>query len=157
VAGDAVFESDNWNGHITASALVVNPSMSSALFIKSRKYLKYLLPGGHIELGESTLCTAQRELKEETGLDDVSKLHLGEKSTIWLPIEINTHQISGNNAKCRPRHTHHDFVHLFQAGKFWHEVAKESLEASEIEWRPIASLQENYRRSYDRLLQISER
>ncbi len=40
------------------------------LLTKSHKWNgKYVIPGGHIELGESTIDAAQREIREETNLE----------------------------------------------------------------------------------------
>jgi nucleoside triphosphatase len=40
------------------------------LLLKSHKWFdKYVVPGGHVELGESLEAAAIREAKEETGLD----------------------------------------------------------------------------------------
>lgn len=53
----------------TVGALIFNPE-GKLLLIKSRKWLgKYVVPGGHIELGERLEDAVRREIKEETGLD----------------------------------------------------------------------------------------
>lgn len=53
----------------TVGALIFNPK-KKILLIKSHKWEgKYMIPGGHIELGEKIEDTLKREIKEETGLD----------------------------------------------------------------------------------------
>lgn len=53
----------------TAGALIFNPE-GKVLLIKSHKWgNKYVIPGGHIELGETIEEALRREIKEETGLD----------------------------------------------------------------------------------------
>lgn len=53
----------------TCGALIFNPE-GKTLLIKSHKWKnKYVIPGGHIELGESIEVALKREIKEETGLD----------------------------------------------------------------------------------------
>lgn len=53
----------------TVGALVFNPE-GKVLLLKSRKWRdNYVIPGGHIELGETMEGALQREVKEETGLD----------------------------------------------------------------------------------------
>lgn len=52
----------------TVGALVFNPE-GKLLLIKSHKWKdKYVIPGGHIELGETIEEALKREVKEETGL-----------------------------------------------------------------------------------------
>jgi len=50
-------------------ALILNPE-GKILLIRSHKWRdKYVIPGGHIEVGEKIEEALQREIKEETGLD----------------------------------------------------------------------------------------
>lgn len=53
----------------TVGALISNPE-GKFLLLKSHKWLgKYVIPGGHIELGETMEQALIREIKEETNLD----------------------------------------------------------------------------------------
>jgi len=53
----------------TVRILIFNPR-SELLLTKSHKWRgKYVIPGGHIELGESVVKTARREIREETNLE----------------------------------------------------------------------------------------
>ena len=53
----------------TVGALIFNPE-GKFLLLKSHKWLgKYVIPGGHIELGETMEQALKREIKEETNLD----------------------------------------------------------------------------------------
>ncbi|MBW2963870.1 NUDIX domain-containing protein [Candidatus Woesearchaeota archaeon] len=53
----------------TCGAMVFNPK-GELLLVKSHKWKDmYVIPGGHIELGERMKDTVKREIKEETGLD----------------------------------------------------------------------------------------
>jgi len=53
----------------TVGALIFN-SRDELLLLKSHKWRdKYVVPGGHIELGERTEIALIREVKEETNLD----------------------------------------------------------------------------------------
>jgi nucleoside triphosphatase len=53
----------------TVGTLVFNPK-GEVLLVKSHKWRdKYVIPGGHIELGENMEEALKREIKEETGLD----------------------------------------------------------------------------------------
>ena len=53
----------------TVGALIFN-SESKLLLVKSHKWQdKYVIPGGHVELGETLLAALRREIREETGLE----------------------------------------------------------------------------------------
>ncbi|RLE45477.1 ADP-ribose pyrophosphatase [Candidatus Woesearchaeota archaeon] len=53
----------------TAGALIFNPE-GKIFLMKSHKWKnKYVIPGGHVELGEKIEKALKREIKEETGLD----------------------------------------------------------------------------------------
>ena len=53
----------------TVGVFIFNPS-GELLLLKSHKWPdRYVVPGGHVELGERLEETAVREAKEETGLD----------------------------------------------------------------------------------------
>ena len=53
----------------TVGALIVNKE-GKILLAKSHKWFdKYTLPGGHIEVGETTIEAVKREVKEEVGLN----------------------------------------------------------------------------------------
>ncbi|NOY99378.1 MAG: NUDIX domain-containing protein [Chloroflexi bacterium] len=55
--------------HPTVGALIFEPE-GKMLLVKSHKWRgKYVVPGGHIEVGERMTETLLREVKEETGLD----------------------------------------------------------------------------------------
>jgi len=53
----------------TAGALIFNPE-GKLFLMKSHKWKnKYVIPGGHVELGETIEEALKREVKEETGMD----------------------------------------------------------------------------------------
>ena len=55
--------------HPTVGALIFNPE-GKMLLVRSHKFHdKYVVPGGHIEVGERMTDALIREAKEETGLD----------------------------------------------------------------------------------------
>ena len=53
----------------TVGALILNPK-DEILLMRSHKWRdKYVIPGGHIELGERMEDALRREIREETGLE----------------------------------------------------------------------------------------
>ena len=53
----------------TCGALILNPKGEIFLMKSHKWHGKYVIPGGHIELGEKMENALKREIKEETGLD----------------------------------------------------------------------------------------
>ncbi|HIE24480.1 MAG TPA: NUDIX domain-containing protein [Anaerolineales bacterium] len=55
--------------HPTVGALIFNPEGKMLLVRTHKFHNKYVVPGGHIEVGEKMTDALIREAKEETGLD----------------------------------------------------------------------------------------
>ncbi len=53
----------------TVGALIFNPRGQLFLMRSHKWHGQYVIPGGHIELGESMIDALKREVKEETNLD----------------------------------------------------------------------------------------
>jgi len=87
--------------------------VSKVIIIKNNKILllqntngKYELPGGHIEVGESAIDGAKREVKEETGLDVINlKKITSNNSRVLYKGKINT-----NNVTISDEHKGYKFV-----------------------------------------------
>lgn len=72
---DDVLTRNNEFGHFTASSWVVNKEKTKVLMIYHNIYKSWAWTGGHAD-GESNLLeTAIRELKEETGVENVKLLN----------------------------------------------------------------------------------
>src|SRR5579883_3306238 len=76
-------------GHLTASALVIEPSYQSVLLIYHKSLKRWLQPGGHLEPNEPPAAAAQRELKEEVGPIE-AKMHTWHCANP-IPFDIDSH------------------------------------------------------------------
>ncbi|WAZ24003.1 NUDIX hydrolase [Streptomyces cinnabarinus] len=72
-------------GHLTASALVIDPSRGQVLLTLHRKLRMWLQMGGHCEPVDETLAAAAlREGTEESGIEDLTLLPGG-------PVRLDRH------------------------------------------------------------------
>lgn len=74
--------------HLTASAVVLDPSGAAALLVLHRKAGLWVQPGGHLEPGDTTVVgAALREASEESGLSP-GDLHL---ALDGRPLDLSRH------------------------------------------------------------------
>lgn len=103
----------NFFGHITASAILSDKSLTKILLIHHKFLDRFLQPGGHIEEIDQTIRgAAERELREETGIENCIYLPIDAESA-ELPMDIDVHEIPANAKKNEPKHLHFDFRYLF--------------------------------------------
>jgi 8-oxo-dGTP pyrophosphatase MutT (NUDIX family) len=123
------FHRETLEGHITASAFVVNSACDRLLLIHHRKLDRWLQPGGHCDGNPDTLAIALQEAQEETGVVAIPS------SAEIFDIDIHAIPSKGNV----PEHWHYDVRYLLVADD------QESLQHSEreaiaIAWVLIADL-----------------
>ncbi|MEJ8642580.1 NUDIX hydrolase [Streptomyces sp. MS1.HAVA.3] len=110
-------------GHVTASALVIDPAAGRVLLTLHKKLGMWLQMGGHCEPGDDTLVAAAlREAREESGIaSGLSVLPGG-------PVRLDRHPIPA------PCHWHLDvqYAALAPAGS----VAAISEESLDLRWFP---------------------
>lgn len=140
LAGDGdLCSRKNFEGHVTASALVFTPDFAHALLIHHKTTGLWLQPGGHVDPEDASLWgAAAREVAEETGLTKITP-HPWHAENGGIPFDIDTHAIPARPAKGEAAHWHHDALFLAIAPP----AATLSLQAEEIlgaEWRPVETL-----------------
>jgi 8-oxo-dGTP pyrophosphatase MutT (NUDIX family) len=107
-------------GHVTASALVIDPAGGRVLLTLHRKLRMWLQMGGHCEPGDPTLASAAlREATEESGIEGLTLLPGG-------PVSLDRHAIPA------PCHWHLDvqYAALAPAGA----AAAISDESLDLRW-----------------------
>ncbi len=124
------FDRTTLEGHVTATAFIVDRQREYALMLHHRKLNMWLPPGGHCDGNADVMETAIREIQEETGIKQVTII-----GTDIFDIDI--HLIPANSQE--PEHYHYDV-------RFLMEVDRNTLtqmnneEALNLEWINIASL-----------------
>lgn len=119
--------------HFCVTVYIFNPISKKFLFIKHKKLLKWLLPGGHIDPNENPEDAAIREVKEETGLD--VKL-VGER----FPTEkdlIKPYALQKNTIK-ENEHEHYDLIYLAYSNN--EDVILNDVETDGIGWFSIEEI-----------------
>lgn len=116
-------------GHLTASALVIDPERGQVLLTLHRKLRLWLQMGGHCEPGDASVAAAAlREATEESGITGLSLLPGG-------PLRLDRHPIPP------PCHQHFDvqYAALAPPGADW-AVSDESLEVRWFGYDEVADV-----------------
>lgn len=125
-------------GHITASAILINPVDGRTLLIRSPKFGRLLFPGGHCEPRELPHDTALRELDEECGLRSVE--FFGDQVSP-IPLHVDIHKVPARPQKDEPEHWHFDFAYRFRwTGRLSEHVRPDSNEVEDVVWLTVPAL-----------------
>ncbi|MEM9621647.1 MAG: NUDIX hydrolase, partial [Pseudomonadota bacterium] len=122
------FERDNWAGHVTGSAWLLNPARTHLLLTHHRKLNIWIQLGGHSDGDPDTEAVAWREAREESGLP----VHLLSSQI----LDIDIHEIPAR--KEDPAHFHFDVRYCFVAE---HPDFVVSAESNELSWVAIDRLE----------------
>ena len=124
------FERECLNGHLTASAYVVDESGQYLLLTHHLKLDKWVQLGGHCDGEEDVLAVAKREVSEEAGLTDyVAREDI---------FDVDVHDIP--EYKGVPPHLHYDIRYLFTARKS-SKLLRQRNESKKLKWVPIDMLE----------------
>lgn len=93
-------------GHLTGSALIVEPSTRHVVLLFHRKVQRWLQPGGHADGDGNLAHVALREAEEETGI--------GGLQVVTPAIDLDVH-VFRSAAGAEPDHLHLDVRHLVLA------------------------------------------
>jgi 8-oxo-dGTP pyrophosphatase MutT (NUDIX family) len=115
--------SKNPNGHLTASAWIVNYDRNKTLLHNHIAFNKWIQLGGHTEDNENIMNAALREAREESGLSSLEIL----SDNIF---DIDVHKIPARGH--RKEHYHYDIRYILEASDS--EKIKKSHESNKIEW-----------------------
>ena len=99
--GERLYTRESADLHLTASAMILDPSMEQALMVFHNIYQSYSWTGGHADGAQDLLATAIREAKEETGVTQIYPLSGGILSLDSL--DVIPHQKHGRPV---PAHKH---------------------------------------------------
>lgn len=102
-------------GHLTASALVVNLSFDKVLLMLHAKLQKWLQLGGHVDGERDAASSALREAREESGQDEIELFrwdHFYPHESLGspLPFDCDVHSIPAR--KNEAAHFHFDLRYL---------------------------------------------
>jgi 8-oxo-dGTP pyrophosphatase MutT (NUDIX family) len=130
---DNFWSRTNQDGHMTASAFVVNKEHSHALMLHHATLNKWLQPGGHIDdIDLNPAAAARRETLEETGATIVS-------DATPVLFDVDVHQIPERNkhGTLEPAHLHYDLRYLLVATTADVTISDESFG---FRWVPLPAL-----------------
>lgn len=123
---DRCFYRDHFEpGHITGSAVLLNPTGTQILMNHHKGLDKWLNFGGHADGDEDVLAVAIRETMEESGITAFKPL-----SANFIDIDI--HDIPANKNKNEPKHSHFDIRYVMQMTDNQNPVI--SNESNALQW-----------------------
>ena len=122
-------------GHLTGSALVVDPSREAVLLTLHPLVGRWLQLGGHVEASDATLVdAAHRESVEEGGIDEI---HVDPS-----PLRLDRHRVrcrDGQGGESLLDHLDVQFLALAPPGG----VEQRSSESLDLRWWPWSALPED--------------
>lgn len=133
------FLRSNIEGHMTGSALVVNPSLTKVLLTHHKKLNMWLQLGGHADGHHKIHEVAMNEAIEESGLTNLTFLNyewdlFSTKEPKPLPFDLDCHLIPANFKD--PEHYHYDVRYLVMAASETLPIVSD--ESHDVRWFSLA-------------------
>lgn len=120
------------DGHMTASAWVVDPDEKKVLLLHHTKLKRWLQPGGHADGNQNLIEVARKELIEETGLN---KCRLYGDSLFDLDIHVIPSNVKEQS------HRHYDVRYLFVRDAQENPIGNhESKEVRWVSWDDVSEM-----------------
>jgi len=114
------------DGHLTGSAVVIDPSTRQVLLLLHAKVQRWLQPGGHADGDGNLARVALREAEEETGIEGLQ---------VFTPaVDLDVH-VFHHARSSEPDHLHLDVRHLVLAPPG--SVAVTNHESDGVRWVPV--------------------
>lgn len=135
-SGDDISVRQNLVAHLTASAWVVTPDRQKVLMAYHKLYDSWAWLGGHADGNWDLFAVAEKEAKEESGIE---QLHLISKNPVSLEVlTVAGHEKKGKYVPC---HLHLNLTYLFEAeeDQSLHIKADEN---SSVAWIPVEEIPE---------------
>lgn len=109
-SGDDLSVRENLSVHLTASAWVVTPDRQKVLMAFHNLYNSWAWLGGHADGNWDLQAVAEKEAREESGIEDLIPVSRS-------PVSLELLTVSGHEKKGRyvPSHLHLNLTYLFQA------------------------------------------
>ena len=126
--------------HFVATGFVMNLDHSKMLMVHHKKLNKWVAPGGHIEPDETPPDAVRREVKEETGLDNIYVMDacdnqiaakVGTEVQIQAPYTVLREYIPQHGVV--EAHEHIDLVYLCEADEN-ELLTRQEAEVNEVKW-----------------------
>lgn len=132
--GASLYERESLHGHMTASAIILNPGLDKTLMIYHNIYKSFAWTGGHSDGNQDLYQVARIEAMEETGIKNLYPVSLTPLSVEALPVA--QHMKKGQVVKA---HEHYNVTYGFICSE------KEALkikpdENSDVKWLEIDRL-----------------
>ncbi|MEW9097392.1 MAG: NUDIX hydrolase [Clostridiaceae bacterium] len=148
---DNILTRDNEVAHITSSAFVVNKTKDKVLMIHHNIYNSWSWTGGHADGEEDLLGVAIKEVKEETGINNVRPVIEDIFSLDILPVL--GHRKRG---KYISPHLHLSVAYLLEGDENELLIVKAD-ENSDVKWIPIEEVniysnEPHMKKVYDKLI-----